>query len=288
VIKDITIYENTTYQLLNIRKHSNVLFSLNLKLRLRPAIFIFFNGIALLSFSQQNLVVNGDMEDYTLCPIGYSNPSQNPKEIEKCMGWNAPTYGTSDYYNTCATGTNVDVPDNSSGEQEPFNGNGYLGALFTAYTGGSGLDGYQGIMWWEYVQGRTIVPLEKGQIYKLSMEVSLAEYSDLMINQFGVYFSDFPITSPNSKSLNVVPQCVFNQSDFYKDTLNWMHVESFFISNGGENVLTIGNFKDSSSTDTLRRYSFDPFYLSPFVSYFYIDPVVFYHPIESHSNQLHK
>jgi gliding motility-associated-like protein len=274
VIKEITTYENSTYQLLNKRKHINTLFSLNFKLRLRPAIFILFSVITFISFSQQNLVLNGDMEDFSTCPNGYSDPTQNPKEIEKCIGWKAPTYGTSDFFNICATGTNVDVPNNTLGQQDPFNGEGYLGAYFCGYRGGSGIDGYQGIMWWEYVQGKTIIPLEQGKIYKLSMEVSLAEYSDLMINQFGAYFSDFPITSPNSKSLNVVPQCVFNYSGFFKDTLNWMHVESFFLAYGGEKFLTIGNFKDSSSTDTLRRYFFDPFYLSPFLSYFYIDHVV--------------
>ncbi|HQW88128.1 MAG TPA: hypothetical protein PLH93_13105, partial [Flavobacteriales bacterium] len=42
----------------------------------------------------QDHVANGDMELYILCPDYVS-------QIERCMGWNRPTAGTSDYFNAC-------------------------------------------------------------------------------------------------------------------------------------------------------------------------------------------
>ena len=225
------------------------------------------------SFSQQNLVYNGDFEEYSSCPEYESTPFQNPQEIEKCIGWKAPTYGTSDYFNTCATNPTISIPSNFGGEQLPFNGNGYLGGYFTNFTGGAGSDGYSGIMWWEYVQGELIQPLEANMTYKLSMEISLAEYSDLMINEIGAYFSISSVSTNNTASLNLVPQCVFQKSDYFTDTLNWMHLETTFVANGNEQFITIGNFNDNLTTDTIRRYNYEPLIINPYVSYFYIDDV---------------
>lgn len=224
--------------------------------------------------SQQNLVVNGDFEEYSECPTGFSDPSQNPKEIEKCIGWKAPTYGTSDYYNVCASNPNVSVPTNLFGEQPSFNGNGYVGGYFTNYNYGAGTDGYSGIMWWEYIQGRLVNSLEQGKVYRFSMEVSLAEGSDLVINEMGAFFSKDAVSSPNTSSLNVSPQCVFNDLNYFQDTVNWVHLETYFMASGGEQFLTIGNFKDNFTSDTLRRFDISPININPFITYFYIDHVV--------------
>jgi OOP family OmpA-OmpF porin len=234
------------------------------------AIYIAYLFLSLTVSAQQNLVLNGDFEQYSDCPTSPSDPWQNPKEIEKCIGWIAPTYGTSDYFNVCATGTLVDVPVNGLGDQLPYNGNGYLGAFLWNYNG-AGYDGYNGPMWWEYVQGEFTQPLESGKIYKFSMEVSLAEYSDLMITEMGVYFSNNPISSLNSAVLSVTPQIVFYEPNYFRDTTNWVHLETYFVANGGETNLTIGNFRDDVSSDTLRRFMLDP---PPLYSYYYIDNVV--------------
>jgi OOP family OmpA-OmpF porin len=244
---------------------------------IRPAFYITIMFILLVNMlqAQQNLVLNGDFEDYTDCPEGVSYPQQNPKEIEKCIGWKPASYGTSDYFNSCAINPAVSIPTNALGDQSAYNGNGYLGGLATSYTGGAGDDSYSGIMWWEYIQGQLITPLEFGEIYKFSMEVSLAEYSDLMITQLGVYFSSSSLSSPNTAALTVVPQCVFYNSDYFRDTVNWVHLETFFIANGDEKYLTIGNFRDNVTTDTLRRYDLTPFgMLNALTTYFYYDHVV--------------
>lgn len=229
--------------------------------------------LPLFALAQQNLVFNGDFEQYSACPTDGSTPFQNPKEIEKCIGWKTPTYGTSDYFNTCATGTNVDVPINALGEQIPFNGNGYLGGIFASYSGGGGDDGYTGMLWWEYIQGQFSQPLEAGKIYKFSIEVTLAESSDLMINEFGVYFSDSPISSLNSAPLTVNPQIVFYEPSYFNNTTDWIHLETYYIANGTEKFITIGNFRDDLTTDTLGKIPTYPLAVEK-ATYFYIDNVV--------------
>ena len=210
---------------------------------------------------------------YSSCPSGYSNPPQFPNyEIKKCDFWTCPTYGTSDYFNMCGT-SNAHPLINSLGYQLPKSGDGCLGALFVSITGGSGFDGYSGIMWWEYIQGQFTQPLVSNHTYSISFYVSLAEYSDLYIKEFGAYMSQNPITSPNSAALTVTPQIKFTNPNYFKDTINWTLVSGSFIASGGENYITIGNFNNDMTTDTLRRYEAE---IPPLVTYFFIDNVAGY------------
>ncbi|NUM51342.1 MAG: hypothetical protein HUU48_09515 [Flavobacteriales bacterium] len=108
------------------------------------------------------------------------------------------------------------------------------------------------------------------------MYISLAEYSDLMINEFGAYLSTTPITSLNIAALTVTPQVILKNPNFFTDTINWMHVEGVYIAEGGEKYITIGNFNDNNQTDTLRRYGFSTEEYKPYVSYYFIDAAYTY------------
>ncbi len=267
--------------MLNFFKNS-ISFSLGFLPRIKPVFFIvlcFYFPINI-SYSQQNLVYNGDFEEYSSCPDNASSPFEILYQIEKCIGWTAPTYGTSDYFNECAMdfflNGQVAQPPASAicqtcfGCQPPFNGNGYLGFYATSYTGGSGSDGYNGIMWWEYVSGKLIEPLIAGEKYKYSMEISLSEVSDLMINEIGVYLSNIEVHTLNTASLNLEPQLIFQDSNFFNDTINWIHLETEFLADGGEQFITIGNFKDNITTDTLRRI---PINIGQMSTYIFVDDV---------------
>lgn len=263
--------------MLNFFKNS-ILFSLGLSPGIKPVFFIVF--IVFSSFSQQNLVYNGDFEEFSSCPDNASNPFEIPYQIEKCIGWTAPTYGTSDYFNVCAmdyfTSGQVIQPPYSAicstcyGSQPPFNGNGYLGFLCASYTGGSGSDGYNGIMWWEYLNGKTTEPLVAGEKYLFSMKISLSEASDLMINEIGVLLTNYSIHTTNTASLNEIPQIIFYDENYFNDTVNWIHLEQEFIAQGGEKYITIGNFKDNINTDTLRRL---PINIGVMSSFIFVDDV---------------
>ncbi len=259
-----------------------ILFSLGFLPSIKPVCFIvlLYFIFSNTSFCQQNLVYNGDFEEYSSCPDNISVPSEIPYQIEKCIGWTAPTYGTSDYFNECAmdfflSGQVFQPPFSAIcqtcfGCQPSFNGKGYLGFGAASYSGGSGSDGYNGIMWWEYVSGKLIEPLIAGEKYKYSMEISLSEVSDLMVSEIGVYISNNEVHTLNTASLNLEPQLIFLDSNFFNDTVNWIHLETEFLADGGEQFITIGNFKDNITTDTLRRI---PINMGQMSTYIFVDDV---------------
>lgn len=221
--------------------------------------------------AQENLIMNGDCEEYSSCPLDYSAATQIPYEITKCLGWHCPTVGTSDYLNRCnGDPLTVGVPINGHGVQEPFSGDGYLGAYVFNAAAGFGISGN---MWWEYVTCTLSEPLEDGKIYRFSFYLSLAEYSDLMIDEIGAYFSDTIPVSLTTNPLEINPQIFFKATTYFGDTINWTYVEGNYVATGGEKYITIGNFKDTSETnfyrykirdyDTMKTYMyFDEFSLT--------------------------
>lgn len=216
----------------------------------------------------QNILLNGDFENYSDCPIHESWAGFFPYEITKCTGWYAPTFGSSDYFNTCATGTNVSIPQNFAfGYQNTYSGDGYLG--FFAYS----VDYvWYSDPWYEYISGQLVEPMIAGHQYKINFKLSLSNFSDYAVSNIGIYLSANPIgssdTSTSTLPLNFIPQIVSPSNYFYDDTLNWMNLEGIYNALGGEKHITIGNFNDTTETEKTRiqfTHIFDPY------SYYYID-----------------
>lgn len=143
-----------------------------------------------------------------------------------------------------------------------------MGAYFVSLGGGGGTDGYNGTMWWEYVQGQFIAPLEANKTYQIAFHISLSDYSDLAIKEFGAYISSDPISSQNSANLTVTPQLKFISPVYFSDTTNWVRVEGTYLASGGEKYITIGNFKSDIDMDTLRLQLDNP---PANYSYYWID-----------------
>lgn len=214
-------------------------------------------------FCQTNYVYNGDFELYDSCPLSESGPGD--LQINHCLGWTTPTYATSDYFNVCAQGNHVGVPNNILGYQYAYSGNAYCGFLACSF---DTLSDYQ---WWEYIQGDLSQGLESGSIYKLSIELALAEDSYYWVDKIGVYLSenvynDFSTTLPLT---NLTPQFQTPAGTHINDTTDWMHFEWYFIASGTERYITIGNFNDFYHSNAV---------LSPQVStkgnsYVYVDKV---------------
>lgn len=212
--------------------------------------------------SQTNLVYNGDFEIYDTCP-------QYNSEIDRCLGWTAPTkLGTSDYFNVCnntiTPGKPAGVPQNFVGYQQPLSGNGYCGI----YT----WDVDFGIDYREYIQTSLSQTLTAGKLYHLSFYVS-NEGSAYSLQKIGAVFSSQDYSGNNYDPILVTPQVV-NTTGYLIDSINWMKVEGTFIASGNEQYLTIGYFENSSNvTDTINTHT------TPFVaktSYYYIDDVELY------------
>lgn len=110
------------------------------------ALPVLLSGIA---GQAQNLVPNGDFEQYNKCPSQLSGTSTTDGIAHSPGYTNFPTvrnwvrpleYSTPDYFNTCApaysatsAAGNISVPRNLFGYQQPHSGNGYAG-VYTFYS----------------------------------------------------------------------------------------------------------------------------------------------------------
>jgi outer membrane protein OmpA-like peptidoglycan-associated protein len=144
------------------------------------------------------------------------------------------------------------TPKNFNGEQAAKFGSGYSGLYLYAP------DDYR-----EYLQGELVKPLEKGRRYELSFFISLAERSDFAIRAFGVLFSDKPLKLETKK--NISRKVRYRESghqyhylsipdtEFFRDTRDWVEVRTTFEAKGTERYMILGNFEDNAGTLTTKR-----------------------------------
>lgn len=231
---------------------------------MNKSLLILFLIVGSFAFGQ-NLVPNPSFEDFNVCP---TNPTYiGDNQISHAIGWDHPTLlGTSDFFSTCADNSNVwtsvNVPDAYAGYQNAYDGNGFAG--FYAY--GFLEEGYGT----EYLQAKLVSNLISGKTYKFSFHLALGNNSEYSIKEIGAYFSVNQISRNDAKNFDFVPQVMSNV--FLTDTTNWILVSGLFVANGGEEYITIGNFKDSTTTDTLNTNVIHP--VGENFAYYYVDGIV--------------
>jgi len=192
----------------------------------------------------QNLVVNGGFEDYVACPKNLGNLATD------CNHLLAPTKGSTDFFHSCGNGS-VGVPDNFNGTQLPFSGKGYAGLyLFSP-------NEYR-----EYIQFKLKSPLEKGEVYQLSMRLSLAEYSGIAMQEITALFSAELLNIDTNENLSPRRLRQFHHESFsfinFKvkrsilDDKVWALVTAEYEAKGFERYLTFGNFKKDKYSRILQ------------------------------------
>ncbi len=207
----------------------------------------------------QNLIPNGSFEIYDTCPSTIS--SFGDYQIEHCTGWHAPTYATSDYFNSCSPV--VGVPNNVLGNQYAFDGEGYAGIALLLESGEPS--------WFEYLRSRLSTPLEANVPYRISFHVNLTDYSDYGISEIGAWVTENDTNSTMTRPLFFTIPQVYNSSGPIIDTANWTLIQGEFVANGGEEYVTIGFFTDTTSPDTLRHNSWaDP---NSIFAYYHVDGI---------------
>lgn len=205
----------------------------------------------------QNLVPNPNFESYTICPIGYHTPGQNPPYPG--APWESTTWGSSDYLHSCSNPSDVGIPLNNEGWQYAVSGEGYAGLILKAHSGGD----YR-----EYLTAPLATPLLGGKYYKVSFYISLAD-TRCGLRQIGAYMSEErpPYVWGEFRTLDEYTPQVESNGGYLNDTMNWMLVEGCFRAEGGEAFITIGNFHNNANTPL------DPTCSSSIVAYYYMDDV---------------
>lgn len=196
----------------------------------------------------QNLVRNPSFEELKRCSEKLGLFEVN------VANWSAPTYGSSDIFNSCSNHKDTGIPNNYKGMQNAYHGDNYAGIFVLGYPRNGS---YR-----EYLQGEFIEPLKKGYHYQLSFYVSPAEDSDFFIKDLGMSFSLNKFRIYNSKEIKnptishktyITGFADLTNYNYFSNTKIWTKVSSIYVAKGGERFFQIGNFKNNRETTKISK-----------------------------------
>lgn len=220
-------------------------------------IFNLLFTLVLFQSSAQNYVPNPSFEDTLGCPY-----QGDGIQFGYVANWFAPTWGSPDLFTDCYL-----VPQNPIGYQFANSGSAYAGIITSCH---SSFNCAPTNINRDYLSVRLLDSLEAGTQYFCKFSVSRADSVHYGAN-FGVLLSD-SLHQESTMNLPYIPQ--FETSTPHIDRLNWTVYSFSFIASGGEEFLTIGNFRDEQNEETI--YIADGAVLQNYdylLSYYYIDDV---------------
>ncbi|NUM49799.1 MAG: gliding motility-associated C-terminal domain-containing protein [Flavobacteriales bacterium] len=203
----------------------------------------------------QNLLLNGDFEEYWECP-------DNLAQLNLCKHAFNPidnNVSTSDYFNLCSS---INFLDGM-----PYSGNGYVGVVAAFYPYGiySVPPGYC-----EYIQINLSENLIENEEYHFEFFVKLSERSGIAIDCIGIKFVEDSILYDKLFWETQSADWENIKGNYIDNIAEWKKIEGRFIAKGNEKWLIVGNFcsvNDFSSTvfDSLKFLTYGNF------SYIFID-----------------
>lgn len=208
-------------------------------------IIIGFTWLLPFNIISQNTIFNPSFEDTISCP---PYGSLMWEHIKLAKGWFQPdtsseNYSSTDLFHSCSYSSNADVPNNFAGYQYAHTGEAYCGIiLFAPYSIPAN---YR-----EYIETKLSESLKQGKKYCVSFYISLSDDFRFSTRQIGAFFSTDSVFASNSIVLPYIPQVVYSGA-FMTDTSIWYSIYGEFVATGGEQFITIGNFKDDNNTDSI-------------------------------------
>jgi outer membrane protein OmpA-like peptidoglycan-associated protein len=189
-----------------------------------------------------------------------------------------------DLFNRCAEKGLMGIPSNYFGNQEPKTGDGYVGMI-------NYLKSKSGKSWKlksnhrEFLVTNLLKPLEKDKEYYLEMSVSLAENCEYALSNMGMLLTKSapPIDWMPIEYAYFKPQVKSDPSKPLDKTDEWMTVSGIYKAEGGETVLTIGNFDADKVTTITRNGKGQNLFAQtmdvpkkdrPMIAYYFIDDVI--------------
>jgi hypothetical protein len=209
--------------------------------------------LILVSFAVNAQVYNGSFEVAT-CPDFIGN---------KADGWHNVRCD-SDLISSCDTSRSIDysdvgVPCNWFGCQQPQEGGNYIALCLGAVDNDIR----------EWVKGE-IEPMVKDSVYLVQFYYSRSDKYQLAANNIGCYFGDMQPQYSFYTNYSVIDYSkVITERNMLVDTSTWALFSQYYISKGGEQNITLGNFYPDYDTK-YEYYGTD----SEFhYAYYYIDNV---------------
>ncbi len=201
----------------------------------RLLLVILLVGVMGINSRAQNLVPNYSFESYIVCPKKFNGPPPPP--------WYIPTNMNGEYCNACDTSIYASVPVNVTkglSFQYARTGVAYIGLDYN--------NGYSRT----YVQVKLLDSLKAGHCYYAEHYVNIPNPIRYACNNIGMLFTNKAVyVDTNATYFGVLPanpQILNYGNPVIIDTLNWVKVSGVIIAKGGEQYLTLGNFKDFANT----------------------------------------
>lgn len=187
----------------------------------------------------QNLVPNPSFEEMEICPGNYTLT-----ELKSIKSWWQASEGTPDYFNNCST--KAGVPENVFGSQDAKEGNAYTGLVLFSHSNGT--------TYREYLQTKLSRPLVAGEMVCIEIYVSAAEKCSFVADGLGAVLSKDRIKHSRKGVIADQTQAMSNpRLNMLGDTENWNLLSDVYTATGGEEYLTIGNFKQDKDLKIIRR-----------------------------------
>jgi OmpA-OmpF porin, OOP family len=184
----------------------------------------------------QNLVPNPGFEQYYKCPGSFNYSSTG----EIAPGWQSPTTGTPDIFNTCSLG-DAGVPTNWAGYSKAYTGSGYAGIYGFIIRGNK--------TYREYLQSPLQIPLEAGAKYQVEFYFKLSSNSKYSIDRIGYLLTDSTFKIMNDEVFPVSATYErINREIYTRGTGLWTRFSYVHIATGGEKYLILGNFSNDQIT----------------------------------------
>ncbi len=242
--------------------------------------------------AQYNYVPNYSFEQLDSCPVQRGQLTTNCKywftPMSMMLVPAPPAYsitpsGSSDYYNSCEQ-SSYSTPSNIAGSQIPVTG--------VAYTGFIVLENDTLYQYFyqhrEYIEVKLNKKLSANYKYCAEFYYSMAELPNMgsparydMV-ELGILLTDTLVRRASGigtgqpQNIYTTPQVTAMMGP-NKETVNWIKVSGTFTAKGGEEYLTIGNFKE---LDTLFGDVFTYIYIDD-VSLYYCGPDTTPQPTDS-------
>ena len=195
--------------------------------RLLTILMVFLQFVS----SAQNYAPNYSFEKQTSCPT-------NQGEMSKCIGW-TNSLSSSDYMsNICFP------PANQWGAQDAKTGDAYTGLYTYSINSGNVLTGVEMIV-------GDLIPLQKGDTYRVTIHTSLADKSGIATNNIGVLFYKDGYSFVNN-SVTSTPQIRFTGYGVISNDTDWVRLTTTFIADSAYEYIMIGGFPNSNGIDTSR------------------------------------
>jgi len=174
-----------------------------------------------------------------ICPGNYTL-----SELKAIKGWWQASEGTPDYFNTCST--KAGVPHNTFGSQPAKEGEAYAGLVLFSYSNST--------TYREYIQTKLSRPLNAGEMVCIELYISAAEKCSYVADGLGVVLSKEKIKHIRKGVIAGQTLAMSNpRLNMLDDTESWNLLSDVYVAKGGEEYITIGNFKTDKDLKIIKR-----------------------------------